>query len=112
MPAELTTRLGSRVRDLRKQAGLTQAQLADRVDVSHEFMSRLERGQKTPSLDTTDRIARSLGLSIRDLFDFETAPPEGEREAILEGMRTLLATEEMAKLRLVEAVTKTIVHTD
>ena len=110
MGFNLSKNLGSRVRDLRTRAGLTQAQLADRVDLSHEFLSRLERGLKTPSLDTAHRIAEALGLAMRDLFDFETNPPEGEREAILEGLRTLLTTEEMGKVKLVVEVARTIIN--
>jgi transcriptional regulator with XRE-family HTH domain len=95
---------------LRSQAGLTQAQLADRVEVSDEFMSRLERGLKSPSLDTAGRIADALGVTLAVLFDFDAPTPDGEKEGLLEGLRALLATEEVEKIRLVVEVGRTILR--
>ena len=44
---------------------LTQRQLACRSGVDHSTISRLTRGNRTPSLRTVDRLARSLGMGAR-----------------------------------------------
>jgi transcriptional regulator with XRE-family HTH domain len=46
----------------RKLRGLTQAQLADRADVSRSTLQRLERGDGAISLENTLRILRALGV--------------------------------------------------
>jgi len=110
MGTDLPRRLGHRIRKLRNQAGLTQAQLADRVEVSDEFMSRLERGKKSPSLATASRIAEALGVTLAVLFDFDAPAPAGEKEELLEGLRVLLIAEDVEKIRLVVEVGRTILR--
>ena len=109
MGFNLSKQLGNRVRDLRTRAGLTQAQLADRIDVSHEFMSRLERGLKTPSLSTAGKIAESLGMEMVGLFDFGGSGRTNEKEDIVEGIRSLLLPLPLDHLKIIQAVAKTLV---
>lgn len=63
-------RLGQRIAELRKRAGLTQEQFAEKTDYSVEFISFVERGINAPSIEGCERIAKALGLSLKDLFDF------------------------------------------
>lgn len=60
--------IGNRIRDAREQAHLTQEQLAELVDISPTHMSVIERGVKTPKLDTFVRIANALGVSADALL--------------------------------------------
>ena len=62
-PARARQEIGARIQGLRREAGLTQTQLADRAGISNEFMSRIEHGTGTPSLDTLLRIAEALALN-------------------------------------------------
>ena len=66
----LTYKLGSKIRILRKAAGLTQEQLAEMVDVSVNFIGYIERGQRAPSISTLEQIAQGLDVSLKDLFEF------------------------------------------
>jgi transcriptional regulator with XRE-family HTH domain len=61
---------GKRVRELRTQAGLSQEELAERAQISVDFVSLIERGINAPSFETLARLSRALGVSPRDLFDF------------------------------------------
>ncbi|WP_243336999.1 helix-turn-helix domain-containing protein [Anaeromyxobacter soli] len=61
-------RLGRRVAERRKAAGLTQAQLAERLGVTTETVSRLERGAVVPSLARLEAFASALGVDLSDLF--------------------------------------------
>ena len=54
--------IGSRIKAARERAHLTQEQLAEIVDISPTHMSVIERGVKTPKLDTFVRIANALGV--------------------------------------------------
>lgn len=107
MRTDLPKRLGNRIRELRARAGLTQAQLADRVDISHEFMSRLERGLKAPSLNTVEKVADALGIAVNELFDFDAITMD-EKEILLAGLHSLLAPVSMDKLRLVIEIARTV----
>ena len=77
----LQKRVGSRVAYRRRLSKLTQPELAERVDVATETISRLERGTTLPSLASLDLIAAALGCELSDLFQAEKAP-RAERSAI------------------------------
>lgn len=61
-------RIGASIRRLRKARGLTLVQLADRAELSHPFLSQLERGLASPSIGSLEKIARALGSSQVELF--------------------------------------------
>ncbi len=69
--ANLRKRFGARLKTLRRDAGLTQEQLASAIEISVDFLSLVERGINAPSFENIEKLARALGVSIRDLFDFE-----------------------------------------
>ncbi|MEI9406931.1 helix-turn-helix transcriptional regulator [Mesorhizobium argentiipisi] len=54
---------------LRAAAGLTQEQVADRADISQQYISGLERGQRNPSVETLYKVAQALGVSHVDLVN-------------------------------------------
>jgi DNA-binding XRE family transcriptional regulator len=56
--------VGSRLRELRKAAGLTQAELARRTNIHRPNIARVEAGRHTPSLDTLARIADAIGVPV------------------------------------------------
>ncbi|MBS1256134.1 MAG: HTH-type transcriptional regulator DdrOC [Deltaproteobacteria bacterium] len=68
---ELRRKFGKRLKLLRKYRGLTQEQLAERLELSVEMVSFMERGIHAPSFETLSRLAEVLSLPVRDLFDFE-----------------------------------------
>lgn len=64
----LRLQVGNLVRHHRERAGITQAQLAERVDKSVQLIGRIERGSAAPSFDTLDLLAMALNVEVRELF--------------------------------------------
>ena len=64
-------RLGVRARDLRKDRGLTLDELAAASGVSRAMISKLERGEKNPTLVIAARLAEGLGVSLSRLAGVE-----------------------------------------
>jgi transcriptional regulator with XRE-family HTH domain len=64
-------RFGRRVRELRKAAGLTQSQLAERAGLNPRFVGSIERAEQNPTLMVIGKLAVGLELHPRDLFDFD-----------------------------------------
>ena len=60
--------IGARVRQLRKSAGLTLEQLANRSGVSRAMLSHVERNEKSPTLPVVVKIARGLDVSLSKLM--------------------------------------------
>ncbi len=77
--------VGTRIRQLRKERGLTQANLAQRIGVQQSDLCRMENGEYRVSLDTMFKILGVFGIEIGDFFRAETAPAspaEIEREVL------------------------------
>ncbi len=73
---ESIVELNERVAALRKAAGLSQEQLAERLDVSRQAVGKWERGEAVPDLEKTVRLARVFGVSVDSLLGLEA--PEGK----------------------------------
>jgi transcriptional regulator with XRE-family HTH domain len=63
--------LGERVRTLRRERGWTLELLAERSGVSRAMISKLERGEKNPTLVVAARVAEGLGVSLSQLVGIE-----------------------------------------
>ncbi len=68
--AKLPRQLGNRVQKLRKQSNLTQEKLAEKIGVSRAYMGYIEQGRNTPSLEVLQKIAKSLGVKVKDILPF------------------------------------------
>src|ERR687893_248178 len=64
-------RLGGRVRELRRRRGLTLEELAGRSGVSRAMISKLERGEKNPTLVVAAKLAEGLGVTLSRLAGME-----------------------------------------
>ncbi len=63
--------LENRIRDLRKEKGITQDELAFAVGVTRQTIISLENGKYNASLQLAHKIARHFGMSIEEIFIFE-----------------------------------------
>ena len=102
--------LGKRIRELRKGCRFSQEQLAEKVDVDPRYISRIELGKCFPSLETLERIATSLSVEMRELFEYgHLMPPtlatRQEIDKLLEGADE---QERQLILRITKAVTRAV----
>ncbi len=68
---ETYKKLGLNIKKYRGLKGLTQEKLAILVDVSLDFMGKIEIAYSRPSLNTLIAIANALDIPLKALFDFE-----------------------------------------
>jgi transcriptional regulator with XRE-family HTH domain len=61
-------RLGNRIRELRTARGLTLEAAAERADLDDGHLQAIETGQSNPTVASLAGIARSLGVSLEELF--------------------------------------------
>ena len=59
----------NQVRDLRGEQGWSQADLAERLDVSRQTVNAIETGKYDPSLPLAFKIARLFGRPIENIFE-------------------------------------------
>ena len=75
---ELKRRFGKRVQGLREAKGMTQEQLASRIDRSVDTVSNIERGINATRIEVAHQIGIELGVALPDLFAFNTEIPKAE----------------------------------
>lgn len=63
-------RLGRKIQKIRQEKGLTQEKLAEKVGVSTIWIGYIETGYRRPNLKMLYKIARTLNVSVKDIFPF------------------------------------------
>lgn len=67
--SELTKQIGNRIRSYRTQLGYSQEKLAEISGCHHTYIGQIERGEKNPTLESVEKIAVALNLSLSKLFE-------------------------------------------
>ena len=70
MKSKINIQFGKRVIELRKIKGITQEELAYRCDIQRSYMGVIERGEKSVTLNTIEKIAAGLEVSVIELMSF------------------------------------------
>ena len=61
----------NRLEELRRERGIKQEELAEKLEVSRQTIGSLENGRYNPSIQLAFKIARYFGLSIEEIFIYE-----------------------------------------
>lgn len=93
----MTNTVGSRIKHARERAGLTQAELGERLGVDQTYVSRWERDEITPRGSTRLKIANALGVRTEWLRTGEGAMDFPMRDPILQNMAA--SAEDVAVMR-------------
>ena len=65
----LKSGLGAAIRHERSVLGISQGELAERAGLHRTYVSDLERGERNPSIQSIEKLARALHLSVAKLFE-------------------------------------------
>ena len=79
---DVRTILAKRIKALRRGKKFSQAQLAEKADISIPFLSAIERGTKWPYPETLAKLADALDVAIADLFLSDTSRKDGTPDPI------------------------------
>lgn len=68
----LKTKLGKRIKSLRKSRNITQERLAEIINMDITSLSKIETGRNYPQPETLEKISKALNLDISRMFIFKT----------------------------------------
>ena len=68
--ATLRRQFGKKLRAIRKSRSMTQEQFSELLDISIDFLSLMERGLNAPSFESIESFSITLGIPVKDFFDF------------------------------------------
>jgi transcriptional regulator with XRE-family HTH domain len=98
-------RLGERIREERLRLHLTQAELAEAIDISDTYMGAIERGERSLTLNTIVRLVNRLGVSI-DYLLADYVPDSDSN--ILEQFKQITDQQPLERKQLAIKVLRTI----
>ena len=107
---DIAKQLGATIAEKRKKMGLTQAQLAEKLDIGQDALSRMEQGKISPKLGRLPDIAKVLECSVADLFRYQDEDNEELATQIADMIKPLAAEQQRAVLELLPHVTKAIAN--
>lgn len=65
---EILKKFGYKVRELRKERGISQEELAEKAGLHRTYIGMIERAEKNVTLLNIEKIANALSVSIKELF--------------------------------------------
>ncbi|MBR5231758.1 MAG: helix-turn-helix transcriptional regulator [Clostridia bacterium] len=98
-------KIGASIASLRRKAGLTQAELAERLGISYQAVSSWERGATMPDISKLKELSRALGTTVDALLDGETEEAE---PMVVEDMECTSETAKTDEIDLADAVKRLI----
>ena len=81
--------VGQGIARQRKIAGMTQAQIAERLQIEKETVSRLETGVISPTLARLEQLSDIFGCQVRQFFWQESGNEQAQADTIADMIRTL-----------------------
>ena len=103
----LAERLGTQIAALRRSKEWTQAELAERIGVEPETISRFERGATVPSLQTLEKISHTLRVGIGELLTESSVQPDDQASKLAAWLAEL---DEPHRAFVVDLVKRTCDH--
>ena len=98
-------RLGKRIREERQRLNLTQAQLAESIDISDTYMGAIERGERSLTLDTLVRLVNRLGVTV----DYMLADSGTDNDSnIMEQFKQIIDGQPLERKQMAVNVLRTI----
>ena len=64
----ITSKIGNRIRELRKKDGISQEKLAFKADLDRTYIAGVESGKRNVSVKTLKKILDALGITFEDFF--------------------------------------------
>ncbi len=98
-------RLGQRIREERLRLNLTQAQLAEEINISDTYMGAIERGERSLTLDTLVRLVNRLGLTIDYLLSDSVSDTDSN---IIEQFKQIIDCQPLERKQMAVNVLRTI----
>ena len=80
--ADLRRILSTKIKYFRGLKGWSQVKLADRIDISTNFLADIETGKSWVSSQTLVKLANCFGIEVYDLFRPENEAPDEVKEAV------------------------------
>lgn len=80
--SEMAKLVGNRIREFRLSKDISQEELAHRANMNTAHVGQIERGEKSATIDSLDKIVNAIGITFEELFKFDYKPVNLEEPVI------------------------------
>lgn len=114
-----TKLLGVQIKKYRKDNKMSQDELANKATISTTYLGQIERGTKSPTVETLYKVSRALNISLYELFDYDkanhrndikTTPKNKIINKINANILALTEDEQYELLKIIKAIRNIIKH--
>ncbi len=99
------TLINDRIKNLRRSNNLTQEEFAEKIDISIQGLSNIERNRYQPTAETVDKICKAFKITPIELL----SATEGENEDLIKEISILLSECSNSKLKKIYQVIKMLI---
>lgn len=99
------TLINSNIKDLRRSRGLTQEEFAEKIGISTQGLSNIERNRYQPAADTIDKICKAFKITPAELL----ASPSKENEDIIKNITAVLSNCPKARLKKIYKIIEMLI---
>lgn len=96
--------LGLRIKEIRQSRKISQDKLSEKLDIDPKYLSRIEVGKATPSLDLLVNAAFLLNVEVKELFEFTHLEKVGDKNQIETMSKSLSEEQRKLVIKLIKAV--------
>lgn len=96
--------LGLRIKEIRQSRKISQDKLSEKLDIDPKYLSRIEVGKATPSLDLLVHAAFLLTVEVKELFEFTHLEKSGDKNQIEAMSKGLSEEQRKLVIKLIKAV--------
>ncbi len=97
--------INDRIKNLRRSNNLTQEEFAEKIDISIQGLSNIERNRYQPTAETVDKICKAFKITPIELL----SATEGENEDLIKEISILLSECSNSKLKKIYQVIKMLI---
>jgi transcriptional regulator with XRE-family HTH domain len=67
---DIKLKIGRRIKNLREQSKMSQKDLSYAADLDRSYIAGIENGQRNVSIVNIEKIAKALGVTLKDFFSY------------------------------------------
>ena len=105
--ADVKTKMGRRIRNLRRLKDWTQEELGERASLSGKYIGEIERGVANVTIDAIESIVKALEIDLPDLFEISH---EVDRDHLLAEIKKNLDKADDETVQLIFRIIKSVLY--
>ncbi|MBQ2746977.1 MAG: helix-turn-helix transcriptional regulator [Firmicutes bacterium] len=105
----IQVRTGRRIAELRKKYEMTQDELAYFAEISTTYLGQIERGMRSPTVETIEKICSALHISLAEFFTFPDLSNNEKKSLVFQSIHdSLVKVPEDVSVKLSEIISELV----